>query len=266
MDWWIASQWEEIPTKSKSARVLDRRDKGKGIDKGNKYKELRKSTLKEIYIVRYADDFKIFCRKRKDADKIFHAVTQWLKQRLSLDISEEKSKIVNLRKQKSEFLGFEMKLVRKADKYVVQSHMSKKAMNKVESNLKEQIKRIQHPANDREQAKEIGIYNSMVVGIHNYYDKATLIAFDCSKINYIISNWIDNRLNVTKEGVIQNKYLSKKYGKSKQMRWLNNCPIIPIGYVKYSKAISIKNDARSSATLSRNPLPSYKTYFRRWHR
>ncbi|HGM1199170.1 TPA: reverse transcriptase domain-containing protein, partial [Clostridioides difficile] len=154
MDWWIASQWEEIPTKSKSARVLDRRDKGKGIDKGNKYKELRKSTLKEIYIVRYADDFKIFCRKRKDADKIFHAVIQWLKQRLSLDISEEKSKIVNLRKQKSEFLGFEMKLVRKADKYVVQSHMSKKAMNKAENNLKEQIKRIQHPANDREQAKE----------------------------------------------------------------------------------------------------------------
>ena len=56
LDWWIASQWEEIPTKSKSARVLDRRDKGKGIDKGNKYKELRKSNLKEIYIVRYADD------------------------------------------------------------------------------------------------------------------------------------------------------------------------------------------------------------------
>lgn len=56
LDWWIASQREEIPTKSKSARVLDRRDKGKGIDKGNKYKELRKSNLKEIYIVRYADD------------------------------------------------------------------------------------------------------------------------------------------------------------------------------------------------------------------
>ena len=242
LDWWIASQWEEIPTKSKSARVLDRRDKGKGIDKGNKYKELRKSTLKEIYIVRYADDFKIFCRKRKDADKIFHAVIQWLKQRLSLDISEEKSKIVNLRKQKSEFLGFEMKLVRKADKYVVQSHMSKKAMNKAENNLKEQIKRIQHPANDREQAKEISIYNSMIVGIHNYYNKATLIAFDCSKVNYIISNWIDNRLNVTKQGAIQNKYLSKKYGKSQQIRWLNNCPIIPIGYVKHSKAISIKNE------------------------
>ena len=241
LDWWIASQWEELPAKSKSARVIDRRDKGKGIDKGNKYKELRKSNLKEIYIVRYADDFKIFCRKRNDANKIFHAVTQWLKERLSLDISKEKSKIVNLKKHSSEFLGFEMKLVRKSDKDVVESHMSKKAIKKVESTLKEQIKRIQHPSTDKEQAKEIGIYNSMVVGIHNYYSKATLIAFDCSKINYIISNWIDNRLNTTKQGVIYNKYLSKKYGKSKQIRWLNNCPIIPIGYVKHSRAISLRN-------------------------
>lgn len=240
LDWWIASQWEELPAKSKSARVLDRRDKGKGIDKGNKYKELRKSNLKEIYIVRYADDFKIFSRKRKNADKIFHAVTQWLKDRLSLDISKEKSKIVNLKKNKSEFLGFEMKLVRKSNKHVVESHMSKKAMKKVENNLKEQINKIQHPATDKEQAKEIGIYNSMVVGIHNYYNKATLIAFDCSKINYIISNLIDNRLNSSKQGVVNNGYLSQKYGKSQQIRWLNNCPIIPIGYVRYSRAISLK--------------------------
>src|SRR5690625_6067981 len=98
------------------------RDKGKVNDKGNKYKDMRKSNLKEIYIVRYADDFKIFCRKRNDANKIFHAVTQWLKERLSLDISKEKSKIVNLKKHKSEFLGFEMKLVRKSDKDVVESH------------------------------------------------------------------------------------------------------------------------------------------------
>src|SRR5699024_12557632 len=48
-------------------------------------------------------------------------------------------------------------------------------------------------------------------------------------------------LNTTKQGVIYNKYLSKKYGKSKQIRWLNNCPIIPIGYVKHSRAISLRN-------------------------
>ena len=30
--------------------------------------------LKEVHIVRYADDFKLFCRKRSDAEKVFIAV------------------------------------------------------------------------------------------------------------------------------------------------------------------------------------------------
>lgn len=98
LDWWISSQWEDMPTKTKSARVLDRTAEGKGLDKGNKYKELRKSGLKEVYIVRYADDFKLFCRNLSDARKLFYATKNWLDKRLSLDISNEKSKIVNLKK------------------------------------------------------------------------------------------------------------------------------------------------------------------------
>ena len=53
----------------------------------------------------YAEDFKIFCRKRSDADKIFQAVRQWLKGRLKLEINEEKSKVVNLKRHYSEFFG-----------------------------------------------------------------------------------------------------------------------------------------------------------------
>ncbi len=83
-----------------------------------------------MYIVRYADDFKIFCRKRSDADKVFIAVKQWLKDRLSLEISEEKSKVVNLKKHYSEFLGFKLKAVRKGGKFVVRSHMSDKAVKR----------------------------------------------------------------------------------------------------------------------------------------
>ena len=56
-----------------------------------------------MYIIRYADDFKIFCRNRNDADKAFHDVRLWLKDRLKLDISEEKSKVVNLKKRYSDF-------------------------------------------------------------------------------------------------------------------------------------------------------------------
>lgn len=34
---------------------------------------MKELIIKECYIVRYADDFKIFCRKRSDAEKIFTA-------------------------------------------------------------------------------------------------------------------------------------------------------------------------------------------------
>ncbi len=66
-----------------------------------------------MYIVRYADDFKIFTTTRSNAEKIFLASKMWLEERLSLPISEEKSKITNLKKKRSEFLGFELKMERK---------------------------------------------------------------------------------------------------------------------------------------------------------
>jgi len=54
--------------------------------------------LKECYGLRYADDFRIFCRKRQDAEKLFIATQKWLKERLGLNISPEKSQIVNLKR------------------------------------------------------------------------------------------------------------------------------------------------------------------------
>ena len=44
---------------------------------------------------------------------------KWLKERLKLDISDDKSKITNLRKNYSEFLGFKLKAKIKRNKYVI---------------------------------------------------------------------------------------------------------------------------------------------------
>ena len=66
----------------------------------------KRSSLKEGYLVRYADDFKIICRDWRSAQRWYHAVILYLKDRLKLDISPEKSQIINLRKRESEFLGF----------------------------------------------------------------------------------------------------------------------------------------------------------------
>lgn len=231
LDWWVTSQWEDIPTRHN----YDWYHKEKKYwNKGNKFRALRTTKLKEMYMVRYADDFKIFCRKRSDADKIFIATKDWLKKRLSLDISEEKSRVVNLKKQTSEFLGFELKLVRKRKTVVVESHMSEKSRRIVSDKLVKQIKNIQHAFDAKDLTKQISLYNSMVMGMHQYYKKATHISVDFPKINQRIRIVSQNRLELQSTGKLPNSHIQKHYAKSKQIRWINNQPILPVGYVKHS--------------------------------
>lgn len=231
LDWWISSQWETMPTHKKFKLSIKRNGTA---DRGYIYNIFKnKTTLKEMYIVRYADDFKIFCRKRSDADKIFIAVKKWLKERLKLEISEEKSKVVNLRKHYSEFLGFKLKAVKKAGKYVVRSYMSDKAVKRETDKLVNQVKLIQHSKNSTEQIMQIKQYNSMVFGIHNYYRYATVVNHDCMKMQFQISRIMYNRLKgLKKNGSIGRKYIADVYGQSKMMRFLSQEPICPIGYVQ----------------------------------
>ena len=67
--------------------------------------------MKEITCVRYADDFKIFTSSYPNAVKLFHATKDWLKERLGLDISPEKSKVISLKEDYSDFLGFRLKVI-----------------------------------------------------------------------------------------------------------------------------------------------------------
>ncbi len=212
-------------------------------NKNNVYRALRNSRLKEMYMVRYADDFKIFCRKRSDADKIFIAVKKWLKERLKLEVSEEKSKVVNLKKHKSKFLGFELRAVRKRNKFAVESYMSQKAMKQVTENLKRQVKKIQHSRDKRDMAIEINCYNIMVVGIHNYYKYATHISCDCEEIYGKLRIFIYNRLwwLLKKSGTIHRKYIAERYGKSKRLMFISDLSMIPVSYIqtkfpRYKKA------------------------------
>ena len=141
-DWWINSQWEEIPTKQTYKNSVR---KDGSINYGNKYRALKTTNLKEVFIVRYADDFKLFCRNHQDAVKLFEASKQWLKNRLHLEVSKEKSKIVNLRKNYSYFLGVKFKVHRKGKKgnqdtkWVVKSHIQEKALNKIKTNVRKHI-------------------------------------------------------------------------------------------------------------------------------
>ena len=96
LDWWIASQWDEMVGHMKHPCKVTYYPNG-AEKKCNSYTALKKSNLKEMRIVRYADDFKIFCRTKEDAEKTYYAVKDWLWKRLKLEVSDEKSKVTNLR-------------------------------------------------------------------------------------------------------------------------------------------------------------------------
>ncbi len=231
LDWWIASQW--VKQSDIMKKPVKQHYNKKGVRMlSNEYRALRSTNLKEMYIVRYADDFKIFCRSREEAEKIKFAVTDWLNTRLKLQVSEEKTGITNLKKKYCEFLGFNMKLKRKRKKQVINAQMCDKAVKKTEEKLKEQIKRIQKSKNKKEIYKQINMYNSMVLGIQNYYGIANNVTSNFQRIQFQVNTLMRNRLNIRKKDKFHNEFLEKRYGKSKQVRWLMNMPIIPIGYYK----------------------------------
>ena len=232
LDWWITSQWEDIPTRTKYKCFTH---KNGSLNKSSIYVQIRKTNLKEMFIVRYADDFKIFCRKRSDAIKIFEAVKMWLKERLNLEVSEEKSKIVNLKKNYSEFLGFKLKAIKKGKRYIVKSHMTDSAVKKAEEKLIARIKEIRKSGvAEEKEALAINYYNATVWGIHNYYGIATCISLDCQKIRRRIRLVMYNRLRnkIVKTGSISNKYINNVYGKRAQVRYINDKPLCPIGYIR----------------------------------
>lgn len=221
LDWWISDQWETFETERKYTAK-----KNKCTDNSHKYRALRSSKLKEIYIVRYADDFKIFCRSYNTAKRIFHATKQWLKERLSLEISTEKSKITNLKKNYTEFLGFKMKVRKKNNSYVSKSHMSNKQIQLTIKKLKQQIKIIQN----KTEAKEVNKLNAMILGSHNYYRIATLVNIDFRYINFIVSKSLYNRLkNVMNNKPKFTKTHIKLYGNyNGKVRTIKKVTLFPI--------------------------------------
>jgi len=263
LDWWISDQWESFETRYPYSW---NNSKLKAIRKG--------SELKECYIIRYADDFKIMCPTRDVAERMFIAVKLWLKERLNLEISPEKSKITNLRKKSSEFLGFKIKAVVKGTKRVANSNIKPSAVTKIMAKGKELIKRIQKNPT----VENVSLYNSYVLGTQNYYRIATHCTQDFSKIGY----YLDRNIKIRWKSISTNKgspskvYLEKYKGYDKQKTYVNGLIIFPMSACKTKNArclskkvnkftpegrISIHKQIESVADfefiyLTKNPVPN----------
>lgn len=266
-DWWISNQWETFVTKRNYTR--QRIISGKmRVDQSAKYRSLRNhSDLKEMFIVRYADDFKIFCRDHQTAFTVFEAVKKWLKERLGLEISHEKSKVVNLRKNYSEFLGFKFKVISKGKKRVVKSHMSDKAKRKAVDKIKAKLESIRR----HQKRAEVTKFNSTILGSHNYYRQATEAVKDFSEIAYSVKRILYNKLKKvrSKNGVITKYYqIAYKDYLGKKKIFACGLALFPIDGVKHKKPINFTQEKNSYTAEGRalihnnqEAVPSFMVHY-----
>lgn len=177
LDHWIVEQWEEFKSQDKYA------------SKGNMHTALKKTNLKQMYYVRYADDFRIFTDSYENAQKIYHAVFDWLKERLKLEISEEKSRIIDIRKNAMKFLGLTFKAVpnharrsykrqeakkkisminRKSNDLTCQTSVSAERIKDIESDIKDRTRAIKRQGDHIKRYKAIMNYNAYIRGLRFY--------------------------------------------------------------------------------------------------
>ena len=195
LDQWIDNQWMNHPmvytykiNQCKSGNII----------RSNAYVGMRKHTkLKEMYIVRYGEYIKIFCRDKVSAEKTTFAINQWVRERLKLSITSVNC-ITNCKHSYFTLLGFKIKVHKKGNKYTVISHIEDQALVNIYNSLKYQVKNIQRPKSHKSISDEIRIYNSMINKIHNYYNIATHVIQDCERLKFHIEKVIYNR--ITKNG------------------------------------------------------------------
>jgi len=239
LDQWVAGQWESFET-----------DYNYTVQ-NNKIRAIKKTNLKEGYIVRYADDFKIMCRDWKTAGKWFHAVRLYLKDRLKLDISPEKSQIVNLRKRKSEFLGFTICAETKRNTFVAQTGVMDKKKQDIKKGYRERIKILRNSPTAQNAKK----FNSFILGLHNYFIIATMVNIEFSTIAFDLSKFTINRLKSVgkyEKPKDPSKVYKKFYRKNFRTHKVAGVYLFPLGDIQTSNSMNLSQDLTPFTVGGRN--------------
>lgn len=158
----------------------------------------------------------------------------YIEKNLKLEISESKSKITNLRKRKSLFLGIEFKAVAKKKKFVAQSYIPKDSMKSIQANIKKKVKSIRI---NTIQVK-VSELNAYIRGVHDYFKVATQVNKGFHKITYHSNRVIYNRLK-GKVYFHADNGSNKGYKKSGYKTFnVGGIQAIPIGNVSHSSAMN----------------------------
>ncbi|MFP5110735.1 group II intron reverse transcriptase/maturase, partial [Neobacillus sp. C211] len=199
----------------------------------------------------------VLCRTRSQAIKMNYAIKDFLNRRLHLETSEEKSKVINLKKNSSEFLGFTFKVVRKGKTrfgHVVHSQMSRKAKTNAFNKIKEAIKAIQK----KPCVETVWHYNTVVMGIQNYYSAATQISTNLNELNFYLRKTLYNRLKIFRTDASlheMTKTLQKRYkGYKSKLYKIQSMVFVPIYAQKHKTNLCFSQETCNYTAEGRDKI------------
>ena len=183
-DQWIVKQWTNKKTRypykdEYVARKVLKRD----------------SNLQPMVLVRYCDDWVILTDTKQNAEKLKVRVSHFLKEKLKLDLSLEKTVITNVKKKCIKFLGFEFKVVKGKSRtgFVVRTMPDRNKVRQKVDKILEEIKKLKTVTQKEQLIHKINIVNSKIRGIINYYIGCTWVNVILGKLSRKLQ-WAGHKL------------------------------------------------------------------------
>lgn len=164
--------------------------------KGNDTRRLKWAGITPKYNYRYADDWVILTSTEKEALRLKRVLTKYFRNRMKLELSQEKTYVTDLRTNGIHFLGFVVKAERKRktpDPATWTKHLVGKPLPDMErlgkkiKKLLEDVHRIELCQKVNVQAAQIQYVNSVIMGMAQYLQTSI-----CSHAYHAIDRRVNN--------------------------------------------------------------------------
>lgn len=222
-DWYVGRKYYEPHRKCKY--------------KCNDSRRLKWSGITPKYNFRYADDWVILTSSKKEAERLKRELSKYFKYKLKLELSEEKTKITDMRTDGIHFLGFVIKAEKPrrtpADKEIKEHFVGKpypdmKRLSKKIQNLCKEIRDIRNYSAVNSRIAQIQYINSVIMGIAEY------IKIGISSHAFHV---IDRRVNNSALSTWKRMYPYKYNEWQIPLKDLSNLPHRHEGYISKTFAI-----------------------------
>lgn len=204
-DWYVGRQYSEPHRQCKY--------------KINDIKRLRKRGRNMKYNFRYADDWIILTAKRYEAVRMKKELTKYFKYRLKLELSEEKTKITDMRENGAEFLSFNIRAepARKSEagNIVGKPFVNMKKLSVKITKICDEIHVLKTLDQDNLRIAQIQYINSVIMGIAEYIKTGI-----CSNAFRAMDNRVSQSCYYTWKYIYKNKCMDNKV----KLKDLSNIP------------------------------------------